>query len=95
MIPPENPDFIELKFGGRVYYGRAKFEKGMRAGVEPLAIRIELPPGHGDCPTDWFYMRHTSEVNLLTKLQDGFIPDELWLECYRQAWLNLKHKEKG
>jgi hypothetical protein len=89
--PPseENTKFVDLKFGGRVYYGRAQIS-GQSVGTTPLAIRIDLPRGHGDCPRDWFYLSQTSEVKLAKSLEEGFIPDSIWIECYRQAWLNLK-----
>ena len=53
---------------------------------------VELPPGHGDCPDGWFYVRHTSEHALLRSLADGFVTDVLWIECYRQAWIREKHR---
>jgi hypothetical protein len=92
-IPPEEAKSVELHFGGRVHYGRA-VATGQTAGPTPMAVRIELPPGHGDCPDGWFYVGHTSESGLLRSLADGFVPDTLWIECYRQAWLREKHRNE-
>ena len=92
-MPPKETKFVDLKYDGRVHYGRAIAE-GQTAGTSPMAIRIELPPGHGDCPDSWFYMGHTSEHGLLHSLADGFVPDTLWIECYRQAWLAERHRNR-
>jgi hypothetical protein len=91
--PPEESKSVELHFGGKVHYGRAT-RSGQTVGIEPMALRIELPPGHGDCPDDWFYVGHTSEHSLLRSLADGFVPDVLRIECYRQAWLQEKRRNK-
>lgn len=92
-MPPKETKSVDLKFGGRVHYGRATAE-GQTAGTSPMAVRIELPPGQGDCPDGWFYMGHTSEHRLLHSLADGFVPDALWIECYRQAWLTKKYRNR-
>jgi hypothetical protein len=92
LIPPADPKEAPLQFGGRVQWGRASFGPGQRVGVEPMAVRIELPPGHGECPSDWFYLGQTSEASLQRELATGFIPESLWIECYRQAWLREKHR---
>lgn len=89
--PPDESKSIELHFGGRIHYGRAT-ATGQTVGVNPMALRVELPPGHGDCPEGWFYVGHTSEHRLLQMVVDGFLPDVLWIECYRQAWLREKHR---
>jgi hypothetical protein len=91
--PPKEEDvkFTELKFGGRVYYGRAQ-RAGQTVGTTPLAVRIELPAGHGDCPRDWFYLGQMPEARLAKELEEGFVPDHIWIECYRQAWHALRYR---
>ena len=91
-VPPENPSEANFPGGVRVLWGRARFGPGQRVGVEPIAVRIEMPPGHGDAPKDWFYLGQMSDNKMRRDLEGGCIPEHIWVECYRQAWLREKHR---
>jgi hypothetical protein len=83
---------------GKLQLGREVERFGLIAGPESVLCRIQIPRSCGEYPNDWFVLRNASlhgiKLKLYEEQSDGkiLLPQWLLVDCFRQAWMNLKQK---
>lgn len=86
LIPPEQWDsFFDLYSGGRIYFGRSSFGKGMHVGLPPIMAKIE---GISYYPEEPFVVSSRKSMFKINKeMNDSpFIPDWLRADCFEYFW---------
>ncbi len=86
---------FSLYGGGKIDFGYAVYNGGMRVGTAPLMGRISTSSGL--YPDIWFKISReyglTKLKTIFKEEQQNFIPDWLRADCYEGAYYELKNKK--
>ena len=88
LIEPAQWDsYFDLLGGGRVYFGRAAFGKGVRVGFPPIVAKIQgLEPHFPSKPFVVSSRRAMFKINKAMEEASGTIPDWLRADCFEFHW---------
>ena len=88
LIEPTQWDsYFDLTGGGRVYFGRAAFGKGMRVGFPSIMAKIQgLEPYYPSEPFIVSSFKAMLKINKAMEEANGAIPDWLRADCFEYHW---------
>jgi hypothetical protein len=88
LIEPTQWDsYFDLIGGGRVYFGRATFGKGVRVGFPPIMAKIQgLEPYYPSQPFIVSSLKAMLKINKAMEEANGAIPDWLRADCFEYHW---------
>ena len=86
VIPNQWDSYFDLVGGGRIYFGRSTFKKGVNVGFPPLIGKFQGLTGYPDEPFIITSRRTMFKINQEMESMGGFIPEWLRGDCFEYFW---------